>query len=248
MTEGVSGVPTVLRELTEVDDRARSLTARRQALPDTEQVTALTADVDRRRSELAGLRRRSDDLDSTVRRLRQDASRLRERRREDIDGLRSVTDIERRRDLRHDLTVAERRLGEVEEAMEREERLLAAFISTDGEPDKVTAAVVALETAVAERDRARDVEKAVLADIDRQLEDLAAASSALRDRLPQDVRARYEEAERSTGAGAALLAGNLCRSCFMSLDPQSLARIIAAPQDQLVTCPECDCLLIREDS
>ncbi|HIW92858.1 MAG TPA: hypothetical protein H9870_14490 [Candidatus Corynebacterium avicola] len=244
----MSSAPEVLRELAEVDERVRHLTARRQSLSETEEVTARSTKVRTLRADLVGLRRRSDDLDTTVRRLNQDAERLRERRRQDIEGLRSVTDVERRRDLRHDLAVAERRLAEVEEAFTREERLLATFTGPAGATDTVAATAAELESAQAELDRAKEAEQAAAGDIDRQLEDLAEASTTLRDRLPQDVRTRYVAAERSTGTGAAQLVGSLCRSCFMTIDPQSLARITSTPKDQLVSCPECDTLLIREDT
>lgn len=244
-THGTAETPqSILRDLTEVDERDRLLAARRQALPETAEVHRLESEVHRLRGELSAADRMSDDLGSRLLRLKQDASKLRARRRDDISGLRAETDQERRRDLKHDLTVAERRLGELEEAIDREERTRAAFSGTSGTGQDARRK---LDEAAAALDHARDEEKMVARDIENQRHDLAEASEMLRSRLPEDVRERYETGERENGVGAAVLADAVCRSCFMSIDRASLARIRSAPADALVSCPECGSLLIRED-
>ncbi|MGO3362025.1 MAG: zinc ribbon domain-containing protein [Corynebacterium sp.] len=250
---------TNLRELTQVDERSRLLTARLQALPESHEVQRLEDEVRNRRQKLAEADRVAEDLGMTLQRLRQDAAKLRARRRDDLRGLRAETDRERRQDLQHDLSVADRRLGEVEESISREERTVAVFgdgagttgTGADGDepevPPAVSEARVALDGAGEKLDAARDTEKTVIRELHTKIDDLAGTSRFLRSQLPDDLRERYETGERENGVGAAQLAGAVCRSCFMSLDRASLSRIVNAPADALVTCPECGTLLIRED-
>lgn len=238
----------VLRDLAGVDERVRVLTARLDALPETAEVARLTGEAETRRRRDLGTRRIAHDMAGTLHRLRADAARLRERRRTDIAGLRADTDVDRRRDLRHDLAVAERRLAEVEADIAREERTLETF----GRPVTASGDVTPAGPAGQDRGddaltRARVAEERAAAEIRGELTGLADRSADLRGRLPAAVLARYEESEREQGAGAAELAGATCRCCCIELDGATVRRFANTAPDRLVTCPECGVLLIRPE-
>jgi len=82
----------------------------------------------------------------------------------------------------------------------------------------------------------------------------AAFDAATRDRaavagsVPNDLLAYYEKvAARSSGA--ALLRRRTCEGCRMVLAGTDLQVLRQAAPDQIVTCPECGCILVRgEDS
>ena len=66
--------------------------------------------------------------------------------------------------------------------------------------------------------------------------------------MPADLLAYYEKvAARSSGA--ALLRRRTCEGCRMVLAGTDLQVLRQAAPDQIVTCPECGCILVRgEDS
>lgn len=238
-----------LTDLVGVDERIRLLTARLDALPETAEVERLEEEAEARRRRDLGTRRIAHDMSGALHRLRSDAARLRERRRDDIAGLRADTDVDRRRDLRHDLAVAERRLAEVEADIAREERTLATFGHAGATGD---AAAAASDGAVPAEDaaltHARAEEKEVTAEIRHQLAELTGRSTTLRGQLPTEILTRYEQCEREQGTGAAELSGSTCRCCCISLDTATVRRFANTPPDRLVTCPECGVLLIRPEA
>jgi predicted nucleic acid-binding Zn-ribbon protein len=229
----------ILAELAGVDERTRLLTARLQALPETAEVERLEA-ADEERQRLAR-RARGDERgrSATLWRLTRDAANMRARRRRDIEGLRANPDTERRRDLRHDLAVAERRLAELTDEIAREQRTLEAF----GAPDDPGHAGPVEDPALVQ---ARAEQQAVVRDLTGQITDLEHRSRELREALPPQILALYRDGERDHGVGAAPLLGSSCGACFIDLDAVTLRRFAAAPADEVLTCPECGVLLLRD--
>ncbi|AGP30511.1 hypothetical protein [Corynebacterium terpenotabidum] len=250
---------TTLIDLAATDERIRILTARLDALPETAEVERLEAEVESRRRAELDTRRIAHDMAGTLTRLQSDAARLRSRRRDDIAGLRADTDRDRRRDLQHDLEVAERRLGEVEAEIAREERTLATFghgdaagpaagsATEDGDGDgDVHGHGDGQRTEVdAALDRARAEEADVADEIHRQLTDLRHRSITLRSELSGEILDRYVTSEREQGIGAVELDGPVCRCCCIALDHATARRFANTSPWRLVSCPECGVLLIR---
>lgn len=246
-----SGRPdhVVLWDLVNVDGR-RSVLAGESgasgASSSSEEIARLEKDVVAARQAKAAAERETQDATLRLQRMQQDAAKLRARRRDDVNALGAAVDTEVRRDLKHDLDVAERRLAEVEEAIAAEGMSSQA---ADAAGDSDTEA--ALEAALAALDAAREAHAARHREITGQLESLQEHSDSLRAELesgsPQLLR-RYERGERDNGVGAAALAGSSCRGCFMTLDRASLAEILAAPKDDPASCPECGVMLLPQAS
>lgn len=242
-------VRTVLTDLVNVDARWRSVDAQLAEVREGE-------DVRRREQEVAAARRARVAADQAVaedegrlQRMQQDAAKLRARRRDDIAGLKAVVDVERRRDLSHDLAVAERRLAEVEQAIESEERARRAAADSDGSDGSASdasGASPAVEQALTALDDARRRQESRERELSGQCDSLQEHSTALRADLPDPVLRRYERAEKENGVGAAVLSGAVCRACFMGLDRASLTEVLEAPADAPAGCPECGTMLLPD--
>ena len=58
--------------------------------------------------------------------------------------------------------------------------------------------------------------------------------------------ALYEKIRAANnGTGAAALIGNQCKGCHLTLNTIELQRIAGLPEDELVRCEECRCILVR---
>jgi predicted nucleic acid-binding Zn-ribbon protein len=233
-------VRTVLTDLINVDARWRSLGTQLAEVREGAEVRRREQDVAAaRRARIAADQAVTED-EVRVQRMQQDAAKLRARRRDDIAGLKAVVDGERRRDLTHDLAVAERRLAEVEQAIEAEERARRAAADTGN------GAAQALDRAVSALEEARRRQESQERELAGQCDSLQEHSAALRADLPDPVRRRYERGEKENGVGAAVLSGAACRACFMSLDRASLTEVLEAPADAPACCPECGTMLLPD--
>ena len=84
----------------------------------------------------------------------------------------------------------------------------------------------------------------------KEVDDEVATVTAQRDRiaggLDQDLVALYDRIRaQSQGVGAAMLRGKRCEGCRMELTPMEIARIKGLPDDEVVRCEECRCILVR---
>jgi predicted nucleic acid-binding Zn-ribbon protein len=63
--------------------------------------------------------------------------------------------------------------------------------------------------------------------------------------LDPDLLAMYERQRARGGPGAGLLQARRCGACRIEIDKGELARIAAAPEDEVLRCPECGAILLR---
>ena len=88
---------------------------------------------------------------------------------------------------------------------------------------------------------------------DGELGEIEAEAADLRDErdraaatLPPDLLALYERMRgQHDGVGAAALRQHRCEGCRLELNAADLREIAAAPEDEVLRCPECDRLLVR---
>jgi predicted nucleic acid-binding Zn-ribbon protein len=86
-----------------------------------------------------------------------------------------------------------------------------------------------------------------LASINTELETIAADRAATTQSVAADFLALYEKIrEGNSGIGAAVLAGNQCKGCNLTLNTIELQRISALAEDEVVRCEECRCILVRD--
>ena len=75
---------------------------------------------------------------------------------------------------------------------------------------------------------------------------LARDREAVAATVPAPLLAEYDR-RAANSAGAALLTRGTCEGCRMMLPGTDLNEIRRAPEDEVVSCPECGCILVRTE-
>ena len=63
--------------------------------------------------------------------------------------------------------------------------------------------------------------------------------------ISAELLAIYEKARADRGVGAAALVGGKCTGCNLTINAVELNRIKSLPEDDVVRCEECRCILVR---
>jgi predicted nucleic acid-binding Zn-ribbon protein len=177
-------------------------------------------------AEIASAERRGDELDREIARLETK-----------LAGASSVRESEA---LQHEIDA---RRGERSAA---DDRGLAAMEESE-------AAAAQAERVAADSDESRralaDAEAALAAAvgaIDDELESLRSARLTRVDAVPADLLARYEarRVDRPNRVVAEIV-GTSCGGCHEELSPSELDELRRAAAEDLVSCPNCSCWLVR---
>ena len=85
---------------------------------------------------------------------------------------------------------------------------------------------------------------------EQKLQTLITQSEEERDELTKDVQEKlleiYDNIRKQPGSvGIALLSGSTCRGCHLDLPAVEVDRIKKLPNDTLINCEECGCILVR---
>jgi len=206
---------------------------------------ALAAAAARRRAlagEVAEVQAAVDDLVTRQRALEERIASSARRRHELEERMRTGA-VFAPRDLQamdhevHQLEERQRHLEEEEiTLLEEEEPLDEALAGHRRTEAELAVEVERLEAAVAE---AGVTIRAAVA----EEEGLRAACAA---RLPTDLSERYERLRSHLGGvGAARLVGDRCDGCHLTLPSVEVERIRSQPTDAVVSCPQCDRILVH---
>lgn len=126
----------------------------------------------------------------------------------------------------------EQALELMEEADPVEEELAACRAVLEG-----------LDTRIAEVDAALTVARA---EVDAELDRVRAERDAAVASVPGDLVDAYEPLRASLGGVAvARLHGARCEGCHLEIPSAQLEQLRRAPEDQIVSCPECLRILVR---
>jgi predicted nucleic acid-binding Zn-ribbon protein len=90
----------------------------------------------------------------------------------------------------------------------------------------------------------RKVEKEVSVELDR----LATERQGITADVPENILSTYERLRSQTqksGRGAAILADGRCGGCRIKLPSLEKTKMLAAPEDALIQCPQCRRVLVR---
>ncbi|WP_227487334.1 zinc ribbon domain-containing protein [Nocardioides malaquae] len=231
-----------LLDLQEIDSKVVQLRHRRATLPQLKELATLEGERSGILDRVRDARIVVDDL--TVEQTKAEADveqvrvrRVRDRERMDSGQISNPKDLQR---MTHELESLERRVSTLEDAeleiMEKLEEAQAVLTRAEQELAGVDQRVADLE---AERD-------AQWTEIDAELEQVSATRAPVAERVPADLLALYERLRESKGGmGAALLRARECGGCRLTLDHSELARVKAAPADEVVRCEECSRILVR---
>ncbi len=162
---------------------------------------------------------------------------VRDRQRLDTGAVGSAKELEA---LQHELESLGRRQADLEEveldAMQRLEDVQSRV-------DELESRSVALGAEQVELETQRD---ASFAEIDKDSTYLAGERGRAAEGLPADLMTLYEKLRIDHGGvGAAALEGVRCSGCRLEQTPMELARIAAAPADEVHRCEECRRILVR---
>lgn len=178
-----------------------------------------------------------DDMELEIIRIQQDERKLRRRVTEGTKELRAAVDEEARRDLRHDIAAATTRInaltGEMQEAHNELHALRQNVEVHDAQLKEIDRQVDAAQRAV---DAMPPVEQ----------EDVAQRIAELREGLPADALAAFDEQRAINGVGVASFNGRTCGGCFIVLPAAEISAIKHTPANEMPQCPDCDSYLVFE--
>lgn len=220
-------------DLSRVDHRGKNLAEQRRV----EEIQATHREANDR---LAALQIAIEDLDAQVAKFESEIDGVRQREDRDRKLLaEGSVDAKQLTELQHELGTLERRQAALEdsllEVMERREELQrdqgSELTTIDELQNELGLAQTACEGVRTELDQLRHQS------LSRRDEIVSA--------LDADLVGLYERQRAGGGAGAGQLQGRRCGACRIEIDKGELARISAAPADEVLRCPECGAILLR---
>jgi predicted nucleic acid-binding Zn-ribbon protein len=229
-----------LIELAEIDAEVGRLDHRAKNLPEQQSLDAVEAEHRIANDALAVVNIAVEDIDAEVSKFEGEIDGVRQREDRDRSMLDSGSvNPKQLAELQHELETLERRQSSLEdsllEIMERREELQKDQTERLGKIDELADQ---LSIARAARDDA-------LVAIDGSRQNLAGRRSGVTVNLPADLIALYERQRGNGGPGAGLLQGRRCGACRIEIDRGEMQRIAAAPEDEVLRCPECGAILLR---
>jgi predicted nucleic acid-binding Zn-ribbon protein len=174
------------------------------------------------------LARAEGDVEQIVTRITRDEARL-------SSGNSAAKELEQ---LQHELGTLGARRSELEEVeleiMMRVDGIIGELKNQESE--------FALEIANLEI-RKENALTVIGADLEAIAQDRARTISSIDKALVE----LYEKIKsNNNGTGAAALVGNQCKGCHLTINTVELQRISGLPDDELVRCEECRCILVRD--
>lgn len=201
------------------------------------ELVAIRQDQLRELTTLAGAR---DDVRTELSRLESDVAVVEQRRNRDAERLAVATNPKDAQALEHELESLAKRQSDLEDAeldvMGRLEESDAAVAAQQALLGTTTDEGTAL-TAQAKAD------VAAATDLGAQL---ARDRAAVAESVAPELLAEYTR-RAGNSAGAALLTRATCEGCRIMLPSTDLNDIRRAPDDLVVSCPECGCILVRTE-
>ena len=224
------------------DAAIAQLTHRRDSLPELARI----AELEEKRRELDGARIEADtevaDLTRQQKKADAEVEQVKTRRTRDEDRLNSgaISNPKDLESLQHELVALERRITTLEdeelEVMEQLEEAQARLQNITGDLGSLD---VDLQHLTAARD-------AAVIEIDGQLDAARADRQQVIAKVPDDLLALYEKIRANKGGvGAAALRARSCEGCRLEVNSADLRDLAAAPEGEVLRCPECDRILIR---
>lgn len=230
-----------LIEVQALDTRLDQIEHARDTLAQHKQLAELTTRSDTLDTDLALARTALSDVEREVAKAEADVQLVRDRAARDqarLDaGTGTAKDLQA---LQHELLSLARRQGELEDleldVMERAETLEARVGELARERGDLDGRIVEV---TASRD-------AAVATFGQEEATIREARARLVPEVGEDLLALYAKIRSSAGGvGAAELRQRRCTGCQLELNQVDLARIKAAPPDEVLRCEECRRVLVR---
>lgn len=228
-----------LLEVQAIDTRVRQLEHRAKTLPEIAALTALAAQAENLRLVRLDETGRLEDARAELARIESDVSLVEVRIARDDARLQASSSVKDVAGLESELAGLRRRRDELEEIelvlMEKVEGLEKEAATTAAASDDLSASAAGIE---AERD-------AALAALASERTHAQANRATIVARLPDDLMALFDRQQARYGFGASLLRGGVSEASGVRMLENELARVRAAPDDEVLICPDSQAILVR---
>jgi uncharacterized protein len=229
-----------LLELTGLDAELLRLEHRAKHLPEQQRLDAIQEECTAANDRLAVLSLALEDLDGQVAKFESEVEGVRQREDRDRGLLAGGhTDHKQLVELQHELETLERRQSSLEdsllEVMERREQV----------QEEQAAQLVRIDELQSELSAVQATLDGALVTIEQERHRGRSRRDQLTTAVDAELLALYERVRAKGGIGAGLLQGRRCGACRIEIDKGELSRISAAPEDDVLRCPECGAILLR---
>ncbi|WP_166983688.1 zinc ribbon domain-containing protein [Paramicrobacterium fandaimingii] len=230
-----------LLELQQTDSSLDRLMHREKNLPESALLQEAAAERDGIVSRLATEVGAVEDAEADLGRLESDAATVSARMQRDDKRLQQTSSVKDVTALESELESLRGRTAVLEE---QQLDVMQTVEDARGVADATRAEGVEIDARIAD---IRAQRQTALDDIAEQRGTLAGTRHVLTEKLDAELLEAYEKQRAKTGIGAALFRAGTCGGCTMSLTGQDLATIRAAALDDVVRCPECNCIVVRTE-
>jgi hypothetical protein len=228
-------------EVQSLDDQLASLAQREANLPET---LALNSTVIKRNNvrdlRIAAETERTDvkrelsraegDVEQIVTRIQRDEARLN-------SGTGTPKELEQ---TQHELVTLGQRRAELEEDE------LTIMMQVEGITNRINELTVEEEKLNAEIADLEIKRENALTIIINERNSVSEKRAAVAGPIAQELKDLYTKlAADNNGNGAALLVGNECKGCHLTINTTEVQRISTLSADEVVRCEQCRCILVR---
>jgi len=231
----------LLIELQLIDTAISHLKIKLANLPEREQITAIHTRLENTAVELAVVETELADVAIDLRRIEVDVEQVADRIKKDesrlSSGAGSPKELEQ---LQHELGTLAKRKSELEDG---ELEVMLKHDAVKARVDELQNDQVGLKQLELELNiRLENATTEIQSEINIQ----QAGRGQLAPKIEATLVELYEKVRTSNdGVGAALLVGNKCEGCHLSINAIEIERIKSLPADEIIRCEECRRILVR---
>jgi predicted nucleic acid-binding Zn-ribbon protein len=231
----------LLIELQLIDTAISHLKIKLANLPEREQITAIHTRLENTAVELAVVETELADVAIDLRRIEVDVEQVADRIKKDesrlSSGAGSPKELEQ---LQHELGTLAKRKSELEDG---ELEVMLKHDAVKARVDELQNDQVGLKQLELELNiRLENATTEIQSEISIQ----QAERGQLAPKIEATLVELYEKVRTSNdGVGAALLVGNKCEGCHLSINAIEIERIKSLPADEIISCEECRRILVR---
>jgi len=181
---------------------------------------------------------RMDDLKLELSRLETDLQLVEKRIAKDNADLLNTSVVKNAQGIQSELKTLAKRKSDLEDA---ELAIMDAMGDAEALVNQHKAAKAELDAELAKTNQRLEAEfRKIASGLDLQTAD----RKQLAERLPHELLELYAQ-KAKRGTPVARLSHRECGACRVNIGATDLAEISHAPADELVTCPECNAILVR---
>ena len=231
----------LLIELQLIDSQITQAKVKLAGLPEIEQIAAIHSRLENTAVELNVVETELADVAIELRRSELDVEQVEDRMKKDDVRLNSGSATPKELEqLQHELVTLGKRKANLEDG---ELEILIKYDGVKFRVDELLNDQIGLKKLELELNVRLENSKT---EIDASLRELTAARAALAPQIDAALVAVYDKIRLSAhGVGAALLIGNKCDGCHLSINAVELERIKGLEGDEVIRCEECRRILVR---